>query len=85
MQKFMVALMNIDETNSGYVKKDLFMNLLECMDFQLDLKTEQALTVDNFACKGSKIKYRQVIMNMVINNYGPNAGTWSINNLDSMS
>ena len=61
------------------------MNLLECMDFQLDLKTEQALTVDNYACKGNKIKYRQVIMNMVIQNSGPNAGTWSIANLDSVS
>lgn len=24
-------------------------------------------------------------MNMVINNFGPNAGTWTINNIDSMS
>ena len=64
--------------SSGFVKKELFMNLLECMNFQLDLKSEQALTIDNYACRGSKINYQEVLDNMVIKRNGGNYGTWSI-------
>jgi protein associated with RNAse G/E len=67
------------------VKKELFMNLLECMDFQLDLKSEQALQIDNYACKGNKINYQEVLDNIVLKRNGPSLGTWYIKQIDSVS
>ena len=64
--------------SSGFVKKELFINLMECMNFQLDLKSEQALTTDNYACRGTKINYQEVLDNLVLKRNGANYGTWSI-------